>query len=397
MSVNHTGLAALPRSPAYSPRMANNKRDEFSAKTKQLLAERASLRCSNPDCRVLTKGPTLSDTGTQNAGCAAHIAAAAPGGPRYDASMTSDQRKSPSNGLWLCRNCGERVDDDPQRYPVALLNKWKADIEPETEMALGKPAPLAAIANARLEWVVDGETATSLIMIFSEPTLSVERALESRYEEYELESFSERPEHLALAKDHNDAVDEYCDIYSETRAQESMWLRRETDTVEFKLKLSSTGTSPLKGARLFLTFPPGFHVFNDETPITDPQIPSPPRRPNALRSRGLNRLGLGGVLESGFAMHHGMTTVAPSALKLDLFTPKLIVAGQYEKSWGLDVDGNSLTGFKLSLTHGLSFAFEDSAKVIPPQQAGPYQVDYTIHAENLQYPITGHLVVTVSS
>ena len=60
-----------------------------------------------------------------NIGVAAHICAAAKGGPRYDASMTPEERKSPENGIWLCQSCSKLIDTDTSRYPKALLQSWK--------------------------------------------------------------------------------------------------------------------------------------------------------------------------------------------------------------------------------------------------------------------------------
>ena len=42
----------------------------------------------------------------------AHICAAAQGGPRYDASMTPEERKSFENGIWLCQSCSKLIDTD---------------------------------------------------------------------------------------------------------------------------------------------------------------------------------------------------------------------------------------------------------------------------------------------
>ena len=56
---------------------------------------------------------------------AAHICAAAQGGPRYDASMTPEERKSFENGIWLCQSCSKLIDTDITRYPKELLQSWK--------------------------------------------------------------------------------------------------------------------------------------------------------------------------------------------------------------------------------------------------------------------------------
>ena len=57
------------------------KRDEFDTKVKEALAKRVGVKCSNPDCRKPTSGPSdESNLKHTNIGVASHICAAAPGG-----------------------------------------------------------------------------------------------------------------------------------------------------------------------------------------------------------------------------------------------------------------------------------------------------------------------------
>jgi hypothetical protein len=100
-------------------------RDDFNLQTKETLAKRVGMRCSNPNCRQPTSGPQLDPQKVINVEVAAHITAASPGGPRYDANLTDKQRQAIENGLWLCQNCGKLVDNDPARYTVDLLQMWK--------------------------------------------------------------------------------------------------------------------------------------------------------------------------------------------------------------------------------------------------------------------------------
>jgi hypothetical protein len=102
------------------------KRDEFSQKTKTQLAKRAGWLCSDPSCRRPTVGSNSDGNGEINLGVAAHICAAAPEGPRYDPSMTSEQRKSTNNGIWLCQLHGKAVDAKDSAFTVELLHEWKA-------------------------------------------------------------------------------------------------------------------------------------------------------------------------------------------------------------------------------------------------------------------------------
>lgn len=111
-------------------------RDDFSLKTKELLAKRVANRCSNPGCRNLTSGPHEDPTKVVNIGVAAHITAASPDGPRFDSSLTPNQRRSIKNGIWLCQSCAKLVDNDPIHYGADVLNQWKVQAEESTAREL---------------------------------------------------------------------------------------------------------------------------------------------------------------------------------------------------------------------------------------------------------------------
>jgi hypothetical protein len=100
-------------------------RDDFPNPVKVLLAKRVGYRCSNPDCRLLTIGPQADPLNSMNIGVAAHITAASPRGPRYNGSLTSEERCDSSNGIWLCQKCAKLVDSDSNRYTIEKLLNWK--------------------------------------------------------------------------------------------------------------------------------------------------------------------------------------------------------------------------------------------------------------------------------
>lgn len=104
-------------------------RDDFSAETKTKLAKRVGYKCSNPNCRRITIGPKEGEDEAINIGVAAHITAAAPKGPRYDSTMTKEQRSDFKNGIWLCENCSHLIDNDVNKYTVNLLHQWKINAE----------------------------------------------------------------------------------------------------------------------------------------------------------------------------------------------------------------------------------------------------------------------------
>ena len=89
-----------------------DRRDDFTLRTKRILASRVGWRCSNPSCRALTVGPSSDPASSVSVGVAAHITAAARGGPRYDPKLPREKRAGLQNGIWLCEVCGKLVDVD---------------------------------------------------------------------------------------------------------------------------------------------------------------------------------------------------------------------------------------------------------------------------------------------
>ena len=114
-------------------------RDDFTETTKKLLAKRAGGKCSM--CQCPTWGPHDKPDKDTSIGEAAHIAAAASGGPRYDPSMSPDKRSSASNGIWLCRNCHGKLDRNADTYTTRDLKKLKLEAESRAKKELGVPCP----------------------------------------------------------------------------------------------------------------------------------------------------------------------------------------------------------------------------------------------------------------
>ncbi|MDT8379061.1 MAG: hypothetical protein RQ739_09250 [Desulfotignum sp.] len=116
-------------------------RDDFAKKIIEILRSRVNNRCSNPNCRVPTTGPTTDKEKINNIGIAAHITAASPGGPRYEKSMSKKERKSINNAIWLCSNCSNIIDRDPDKYRVDILREWKKVAEKKASEEIGKKLP----------------------------------------------------------------------------------------------------------------------------------------------------------------------------------------------------------------------------------------------------------------
>ena len=126
-------------------------RDDFSKANRDMLARRVGDRCSNPDCRQLTSGPRSDPAKSIDVGVAAHICAAAPGGPRFDATMTSEERSSIENGIWLCQKCAKLIDNDEARFTAGVLEEWKRIAEATALLEIRGPRRPAAKPSSDVE------------------------------------------------------------------------------------------------------------------------------------------------------------------------------------------------------------------------------------------------------
>lgn len=108
--------------------MAPKNRDDFSDKVKIKAAQRTGYRCSY--CSISTIGPSHeSSDATSSIGEAAHICAAAPGGKRYDPTMTPEERASIENCIWMCKIHARLIDTDETKYTVDYLKEMKRKAE----------------------------------------------------------------------------------------------------------------------------------------------------------------------------------------------------------------------------------------------------------------------------
>lgn len=183
-------------------------RDEFPKQVKTRIAAEVGYRCSNPQCRVPTIGPGDPES-ISNVGVAAHITAASPSGPRFNASLTRAQRCDADNAIHLCQSCGKLVDGATSTHTVEVLRAWKAtaidlqrralssgDIDPDGLNRLGQAARDGAASQAL-------ETALHVKSVFAQGV-------------YACRNF--RREHVTRAFDVKAEIDEW--RAEQSRAQE---------------------------------------------------------------------------------------------------------------------------------------------------------------------------------
>lgn len=124
-------------------------RDDFTRDTIRKAAGRVGYRCSYPGCKSATIGASMeSPDKTSVTGVAAHICAAAEGGPRYDKHMTVEERRGIENCLWLCQTHSKLIDTDEKTYTVEILRKWKNDAEAAASAALANGDYFSEYYNA---------------------------------------------------------------------------------------------------------------------------------------------------------------------------------------------------------------------------------------------------------
>jgi hypothetical protein len=66
--------------------------------------------------------------------------------------MTSDQRRSIENGIWLCQTCSKLIDSDVSRYTVAVLEEWKRKAEDAARKAIESPGGEAIDRGVTAYW-----------------------------------------------------------------------------------------------------------------------------------------------------------------------------------------------------------------------------------------------------
>jgi hypothetical protein len=123
-------------------------RDEFTPATVKRIAQKAMWVCANGSCLRVT-GYATAEGDARTVADAAHILPAGTKGPR--ATKAKNPRSDESNGIWLCKICHKKVDDDPHSYPEDLLHYWKQEHEIVVRRIVGKDLEYALLElrNAR--------------------------------------------------------------------------------------------------------------------------------------------------------------------------------------------------------------------------------------------------------
>jgi hypothetical protein len=118
----------------------------FSDTVVKTIAHQAMHICSDPHCLKFT-GYTTSIGKARACAEGAHILPSSKKGPRNDQikDYPGLDLSSAANGIWLCLECHDRIDNDPASYPAELLFSWKRKHEDVIRRIAGKDIEAALL------------------------------------------------------------------------------------------------------------------------------------------------------------------------------------------------------------------------------------------------------------
>ena len=120
-----------------------SRRDRVPPAQEKVVIARSGNKCAYPSCGTdLTMDPRADGDRPKATGRVAHIAAASPDGPRYDATMTPEERGSADNLIYLCSPHHDAVDSQLNLHTREFLQdakrKHEIAVERAVRNALGK-------------------------------------------------------------------------------------------------------------------------------------------------------------------------------------------------------------------------------------------------------------------
>jgi hypothetical protein len=173
-----------------------------SAESLKLLYVRSGNECAFPGC----EHPIFNDKGLYIAQLC-HIKAANKGGPRYDETQTDEERRAPSNLLFMCHRHHKETDNEKE-YSVEKLTKIKRNHEQKfTEK--GKDASKEMIRQVLFETNYFWKKQST--KTFELEDLKIERDFDKDI----LDLFAELDEHIETIKN-------YCNLCAKSDSSESL-------------------------------------------------------------------------------------------------------------------------------------------------------------------------------
>lgn len=104
--------------------MAKDKARQYKPTTIRRLDKLSGNQCAEPSCQK----KLIAEDGQSIISKICHIEAASKNGPRWNSTMTDDERRDFSNLILLCDEHHTIIDNkiNEAKFPVALLKQWKS-------------------------------------------------------------------------------------------------------------------------------------------------------------------------------------------------------------------------------------------------------------------------------
>lgn len=104
--------------------MAKDKARQYKPTTIRRLDKLSGNQCAEPSCQK----KLIAEDGQSIISKICHIEAASKNGPRWNSTMTDDERRDSSNLILLCDEHHTIIDNkiNEAKFPVALLKQWKS-------------------------------------------------------------------------------------------------------------------------------------------------------------------------------------------------------------------------------------------------------------------------------
>lgn len=116
---------------------STTRRDVVPSAQERVVVSRSGNQCAYPGCGLeLTIDPQHSGDRPKATGKVAHIAAASPGGPRYDDTMTPAERGSADNLIYLCGPHHDVIDTQLGHHTREFLLGTKRTHEEAVQRAV---------------------------------------------------------------------------------------------------------------------------------------------------------------------------------------------------------------------------------------------------------------------
>lgn len=331
----------------------NVQRDDFEAKTIEALKHRSAYICSKPNCKALTLAPSTEDNSKYiYNGIAAHITAASRTGPRHDSSLTTEERKSIDNAIFLCSSCATIIDkNNGLDFSVAQLKRWKQDHEDWVAANLGTSIFAASgdLLRPQIEILFQNEESTKILR-----TISTDEG----------------------PKDSQDARSDL--------AYRSM-------RVDFVIV--NTGVAPAHDIDVFVTFPNSIQVYSDQEFESlwylAPYDISEDTETYFRKSFERNHKPAMEQIQIGFEYEVFKLTIISDGTPQSRITDKSVVKANFDR--------HKVNYHLQKLKHNLTAKLDSLYLVFPDrEQIKSFVVRYKINANEFPNDIVGVLSVTIS-